>query len=142
MSDLDTPSQTGPNGTIGARDTDGPNVFALSNNHVYADQNRASFGDPALQPGPFDGGTSPADDIGTLYDFEPIQFGGPDNDMDAAIALSSTASLGNATPSDGYGTPGSAPVSATLNLPVQKYGRTTSLTTGTVSEINVILDVC
>ena len=129
-------------GTIGARVTDGVNVYALSNNHVYANQTNAAIGDPALQPGPVDGGTSPADDIGTLSDYEPILFDGSDNYMDAAIALSSTANLGNATPSDGYGTPGSALVSATLNLPVQKYGRTTSLTTGTVSEINVIVNVC
>ncbi len=129
-------------GTIGSRVTDGTSVFALSNNHVYANQNNAAIGDPALQPGPVDGGTSPADDIGTLSDYEPILFDGSDNYMDAAIALSSAANLGNATPSDGYGTPGSALVSATLNLPVQKYGRTTSLTTGTVSEINVIVNVC
>lgn len=129
-------------GTIGSRVTDGTNVFALSNNHVYADSNEATIGDPALQPGPFDGGTSPADDIGTLYDYEPIQFNGSDNYMDAAIVLSSTANLGNATPSDGYGTPSSVPVSATLNLPVQKYGRTTSLTTGLVSEINATVNVC
>jgi len=61
--------------TIGARLTDGTNVFALSNNHCYADENRASIGDPAIQPGTYDGGASPADDIGTLADFEPIIFG-------------------------------------------------------------------
>ena len=129
-------------GTIGSRVTNGTNVFALSNNHVYANSNNATIGDPALQPGPYDGGTSPADSIGALYDYEPIQFGGPNNYMDAAIALSSTANLGNATPSNGYGAPNSVPVSAALNMPVQKYGRTTSLTTGTVAEINVTVDVC
>jgi PKD repeat protein len=134
-------------GTIGFRVKDGAgNVFILSNNHVLANQNDASTGDPALQPGAYDGGTDPADRIGTLFDFEPIQFAKgrkvPKNTMDAAIALSSTTMLGYATPSDGYGTPGTTVVQPSLGLPVKKYGRTTGLTQGTVSEVNVTVDVC
>ena len=59
-------------GTIGARVTDGVNVYALSNNHVYADENNASTGDNGLQPGVVDGGVDPGDAIGTLADFMPI----------------------------------------------------------------------
>jgi len=130
-------------GTIGARVTDGTDVYALSNNHVYANQNDAAIGDAVIQPGDFDGGTSPADDIGNLFDFEPILFDGSDNIMDAAIALSSTLLLGNATPEEGgYGTPNSTTVAASLNQAVQKYGRTTKLTAGTISEINVTVNVC
>jgi hypothetical protein len=93
-------------GTVGARVTDGTNVYALSNNHVYANENLAAIGDNVLQPGAFDGGTDPADAIGTVDDFEPIVFStSANNTIDAAIALSSTANLGNSTPSDGYGTP-------------------------------------
>ena len=44
----------------------------LSNNHVLANSNDAQVGDPILQPGPYDGGT---DQIGTLADYEPIDFG-------------------------------------------------------------------
>jgi hypothetical protein len=44
-------------GTIGARVSDGQgNTYALTNNHVYADVNKASIGDNVLQPGPIDGG--------------------------------------------------------------------------------------
>lgn len=129
-------------GTIGARVTDGTDVYALSNNHVYANENEASIGDSALQPGPYDGGTDPYDKIGELYDFEPIKFDGSDNIMDAAIAISSIDLLGNATLPDGYGVPGSVPVDAYVGQPVQKYGRTTGLTQGAVSEINVIVNVC
>jgi len=134
-------------GTIGARVRDAAgNVYALSNNHIYADQNDASIGDGAIQPGAFDGGTDPADRIGTLDDFEPIEFAKrrkiPTNTMDAAIVLSSTDMLGNATPLDGYGTPSSTIASAYVNQPVKKYGRTTKLTFGQVSEINVTVDVC
>ncbi|MCH8186532.1 MAG: hypothetical protein IH862_10570, partial [Chloroflexi bacterium] len=129
-------------GTIGARVTDAAgNVFALSNNHVYAATNSANIGDAVIQPGDFDGGSSPADDIGTLADFEPIKFDGSDNTIDAAIALSSTANLGNATPSDGYGTPNSATVAATIDQEVQKYGRTTGLTKGKIDGINATVNV-
>ena len=128
-------------GTIGVRVTDGTDVYALSNNHVYADENQASIGDAVIQPGTFDGGSSPADDIGTLFAFEPIKFGGSDNVIDAAIALSSTANLGNATPSDGYGTPKSTTKVASFNLKVKKYGRTTSETKGRVTAINATVNV-
>ncbi len=131
-------------GTIGARVRDASGVvYALSNNHVYANQNDALIGDPALQPGAADGGTAPADQIGSLHAFHPIDFSGGNNTIDAAIALSSTAQLGNSTPSDdGYGTPSSATATAFVGLLVQKYGRTTRRTHGEVSEINVTVDVC
>jgi PKD repeat protein len=134
-------------GTIGFRVKDGGgNVFALSNNHIFADMNSARIGDPGLQPGAYDGGTDPADRIGTLFDFEPIRFAKrrkvPTNTMDAAIVLSSTAELGYSTPPDGYGTPGTNIVQPYVGLAVQKYGRTTRLTEGTVSEVSVTVDVC
>ncbi len=129
-------------GTIGARVTDGTNVYALSNNHVYADENSANTGDAVIQPGTFDGGSSPADDIGTLADFAPIVFStSANNEIDAAIALVPAADLSNATPSDGYGTPQSATVSAAINMKVKKYGRTTGQTKGQISAINATVDV-
>jgi hypothetical protein len=131
-------------GTIGCRvkDTSG-NVYALSNNHVYANSNKATIGDNVLQPGPYDGGQDPEDAIGTLADFEPILFNGPNNTMDAAIARSTIGEVGYATPSDGgYGTPDITPVVADIGQPVQKCGRTTGQTQGQVSELNVTVDVC
>jgi len=128
-------------GTIAARvKAASGNVYALSNNHVYANSNNASIGDGALQPGPYDGGTDPADRIGTLAAFKEINFSGGDNDIDAAIALSSTVMLGNSTLS-GY-TPTSTAVEGTLNLPVKKEGRTTGVTLGQISEVNVTVTVC
>lgn len=94
-------------GTIGARVKDSSgNVYALSNNHVYADENNASIGDNVLQPGSIDGGKEPDDAIDTLFAFEGIVFStSANNTIDAAIALSSKVNLGNVTPSDGYGKP-------------------------------------
>ena len=120
---------------------DNERVFALSNNHVYADCNEANVEDNVLQPGAYDGGVDPDDAIGTLEAFQVIDFEGDDNTIDAAIATSSTELLGNATPSDGYGTPSSAIAPAYVGLEVQKYGRTTGLTKGKVSGLNAIVNV-
>src|SRR3989454_6531500 len=143
-------------GSIGARVADAAgNVFVLSNNHVLANSNDAAIGDPALQPGPFDGGTAPADQIGTLAAFKPINFSGGTNTIDAAIALSSADNLANATPADeGYGLPNSAIYgdangdgvfddrNSLLGLAVQKYGRTTKATHGQITGINATVNVC
>jgi len=64
----------------------------LSNNHVLADSNNNRRGEDILQPGYGDGGRLPADKIGELWDFEPIEFFPPlplnqhSNYVDAAIA--------------------------------------------------------
>jgi hypothetical protein len=129
-------------GTIGARVTDGVNVYALSNNHVYADENQAAIGDNVLQPGPFDGGLNPGDAIGTLADFEPIVFSTlAGNVIDAAIASTTEDLLDNSTPQDGYGTPASTTAAASINQRVQKYGRTTGLTSGKVDAINATVNI-
>jgi len=128
-------------GTIGCRVAKDGKVYALSNNHVYADENEAAIGDPVIQPGTYDGGLSPTDDIGTLADFEPIDFSGGTNIMDAAIALCSTDTLGCATPGDGYGAPSSTVVEPELRMRVMKRGRTTGLTSGRIVGINATVDV-
>lgn len=63
-------------GTFGAvvRDRATGARLILSNNHVLANSNAASLGDPILQPGPADGGTPAADLLARLERFCPIQF--------------------------------------------------------------------
>jgi len=63
-------------GTFGTlvRDANTGQVLILSNNHVLANSNDASLGDPILQPGPIDGGQPGKDTIGTLLRFVPIDF--------------------------------------------------------------------
>ena len=144
-------------GSIGARVVDpSGNVYVLSNNHVLANSNNASIGDAELQPGAFDGGVLPTDQIGTLFAFRPINFSANGaNTIDAAIALTDPGSVDNKTPlDDGYGQPDSKifgdanddgvfdDVTALLNLPVQKYGRTTKLTHGTITGINATVSIC
>jgi hypothetical protein len=130
-------------GTLGARVTDGKNVYALSNNHVFAAVNTANIGDGIIQPGSADGGSDPADRVGTLYAYQPVDFtSGSTNTIDAALALTSAANVGTSTPPDGYGTPSSVTTQAYLGQAVQKYGRTTGLQLGTVEGIDVSVDVC
>ncbi len=130
-------------GTIACRVKDSAgNVYALSNNHVYANENLASLGDDVIQPGTFDKGSLPDDYIGTLSDFEPIVFSRrARNEIDAAIAISTVDELGTATPTGGYGTPNSTIVEAFIGQQVQKFGRTTELTTGEVTGVNATVIV-
>jgi hypothetical protein len=130
-------------GTLGARVTNGTSVFILSNNHVLANSNNAQLGDPILQPGAFDGGNAPGDVIGTLHDFYPFKFGSETNTMDAALALVGPNEVSGSTP-DGaaYGAPSTTTQVATVGMGVQKYGRTTGHTFGTVAEVNVTVSVC
>jgi hypothetical protein len=132
-------------GTIGARVTDGEHVYALSNNHVLAAVNQGREGDPFLQPGVADGGHDPDDAIGTLAEYEPIEFCQafvcPENRIDAALALTTKDELGNATPDGGYGTPRRRTEEVKLGMTVQKYGRTTGLTVGRVTGVHATIDV-
>lgn len=51
-----------------------PSTVRLSNNHVYARSDKASFNEPILQPSPMDGGT-PEDDSGKLVGKVPVDDG-------------------------------------------------------------------
>ncbi|MFA0771054.1 MAG: hypothetical protein REDVDVYQ_001574 [Candidatus Fervidibacter sp.] len=111
--------------------------FILSNNHVLADNNAAKFGDPILQPGPFDGGkNTPSYRIAQLSAFVPINFNGRPNSVDAAIAETDTSqvqpvlcSIGTV---DGIG-------AIRNGLLVQKHGRTTGRTQGLIVGVHETL---
>ena len=116
-------------------------VHILSNNHVLANSNAASIGDPILQPGPHDGGTYPRDMIARLSRFVPILFNDPNryNLVDAALALPTDqrnviASIVALEIPNGTR-------EATLNLDVVKSGRTTQTTAGKVTAIDATVAV-
>ena len=73
-------------GTLGAVviDNTDKSQCILSNNHVMARENAAALGEMIVQPGVFDAGSSPADDIATLKRFVTINATG--NTVDCAIA--------------------------------------------------------
>lgn len=119
-------------GTLGCFIETGGGMCLLSNNHVLADEDRARKGDPIVQPAPYDGGTVPADVIGTLDDVEPLAVGAP-NTMDAATAVLADA-VGFDPVLAGVGTlAGVTDVDGTER--VAKIGRTTGLTHGRIVRI-------
>jgi hypothetical protein len=126
-------------GTIGAVLVRGGQRFLLSANHVFARQNQAALGEPIVQPSRPDASAAcdpspPRNMVAQLSDFEPLRFDGTDNTIDAAIALlTSDAACG--TLPEFYGAPG-APIAAVAGTPIQKVGRTTGLTHGTITGIN------
>jgi hypothetical protein len=132
-------------GTLGAR-LKGANgsYYALSNNHVFAVENLAKTGDPIIQPGQADNGcrSTAADQIGTLAGYVALNFSRKGtNTVDAAAAAVTTGTVGSQTPSNGYGTPSSTIKTAALNMTVQKYGRTTVLTHGSVTGVDATIKV-
>lgn len=125
-------------GTLGyfcrsVRQGDDPaQACVLSNNHIYANLNRAQPGDPLYQPGPLDGGGA-ADHFADLARFVPLQLDGTTpNRVDAAI--------GNLLPN----VPSNLEVcsigkiagttSAVEDMAVRKHGRTTGYAEGTVTD--------
>ncbi len=67
-------------------------VFILSNNHVLADSNAGEVGDPIYQPGSADGGTA-VDQIATLAEFEPLDFGNSQPECKVAETLARVLNL-------------------------------------------------
>ena len=109
----------------------------LSNNHVLADENRATLGDPIRQPGPFDGGASPQDDFATLSKFETLTTTGK-NLLDGAVAVLSENASGDFDALTGLGTlNGVRPDPLDGDEIVFKIGRTTGVTRGRVSAFEI-----
>lgn len=121
--------------------------YILSNNHVLANSNEASLGDPVLQPGPFDGGTDPADRIARLSRFIPITFDPPvsralhKNLVDSAIAGGEFHDLDREIYWVGYVRGWRPRAKVAVGTVVQKTGRTTNYTVGRITTVNATVDV-
>jgi len=129
-------------GTVGCIVTQGCHTLMLSNNHVIADSNMGFIGERILQPGPFDGGRDPYDQIGTLFDYVNITMStSASNRVDAALALVDGSDFTNTTLSDGYGQPKSDWLVPQAGMNVMKSGRTTGYTEGVITGINAMVNV-
>ncbi|SEF00641.1 hypothetical protein [Ruania alba] len=119
-------------GTLGAfvTDVDG-SLFALSNWHVLAGSPRAESGDAVLQPGPADGGEQ-ADRVGTLDMTVPLAPGQVAT-VDAALARLDETTVDSTYPVG----PVESATSAVGGERVGKIGRTTAVTAGRVSAIEL-----
>jgi hypothetical protein len=121
-------------------------LMILSNNHVLANCNAAAINDPIVQPGSLDGGRAPQDTIAILERFRPLNFSGGSNLVDAATAWAWPdrvrkelvyVSRGQLV----YFNVGSVPVAAKIGLAVGKSGRTTQLTSGSITSVAVTVNV-
>ena len=129
-------------GTIGVRVRNGDNYYALSCNHVWGRLNAAQVGESILQPASSEVGCAKnlTDVVATVAALEPIvHLSTASNLMDVTLVATTTYEMSNSTPGDGYGIPSSTPVDPVVGMSVQKYGRTTGLTKGKISAINVTL---
>jgi hypothetical protein len=120
-------------GTLGA--IVGAN-FLLSNNHVLADEDRAREGDAILQPGRADGGRARGDTVARFERAVRLRKSG--NRVDAALARIDDGVAFDAARLRGLGALG-APRAEPLRPGdrVAKLGRTTGMTRGVVSAIEV-----
>jgi hypothetical protein len=73
-------------GTFGCLVRRGSEIFILSNNHVLANVNQAQLGDAIIQPGRYDGGTA-ADQVATLAEYIPLDFGGGGSECNIASGV-------------------------------------------------------
>jgi len=79
-------------GTFGCLVHRGNEIFILSNNHVLANVNMGKPGDPIIQPGRYDGGTI-ADQVATLAEYVPIDFGGTNSECNIASSIADVLSF-------------------------------------------------
>lgn len=140
-------------GTIGFRVTISGEQYVVSNNHVFADENQAQYS-TIVQPGTYDNSCNLSTPYATLSGWVNIVFStSASNYADVAWAKvdpnnGRVVEDGTPDPSmGGYGDPGHVPhpdamditnlnaLGNLVDLPVQKYGRTTSHTKGVVTGI-------
>lgn len=118
-------------------------AMILSNNHVLADENRAKIGDPIIQPGAYDHGTVPADVVGHLVNFEPLNTSRP-NLVDCAVADVAAGIDIVSDAIDGIGPlRGVAAAAPQTHDSVAKTGRTTGTTKAQVTAVeldNIVID--
>jgi len=126
-------------GTIGAfaKERKSGNVVILSNNHVLANENAAKAGDAIIQPGDFDNGKRPKDTVAKLAKFVKLTPNGA-NLLDAAIARVQKSIDFDAQKYQGIGAlAGVRGDPLVPGVAVAKVGRTTGLTRGRITAIEV-----
>jgi hypothetical protein len=147
-------------GTLGSLVTRGGTQYILGNNHVLARSDSAAVGDPIVQPGLIDAGSTPntkcdktqATTVANLTEFVNLESedqNASSSNIDAAIAqvipgLVDTAGnilyLGGTTDANNVPVPGApnagSGVTAFLGMSVAKSGRSTGLTCSTVLAVD------
>jgi hypothetical protein len=133
-------------GTLGSlvKDTNG-NMYILSNNHVLARSNAGKAGETIMQRGYVD--TVPVCsktgtiNVAHLSKFVKLNFSGGNNTVDAAIAKIISGQVSSTGRILEIGTLSATTLSPSVGLKVEKSGRTTAMTKGTIGAINVTVNV-
>jgi hypothetical protein len=128
-------------GTLGSLVTAGGTQYVLSNNHVLARQDQAVPGEDISQPGLIDNGCQIAT---VVADFTAaVQLG--TNNVDCAIAAVRAGLMDSTGFIEGLngtgGQPSTSIAAPSVGMAVQKSGRTTAHTTGTIGSINTNVKV-
>jgi hypothetical protein len=124
-------------GTLGCfvRQRDGV-LGLLSNNHVLAGENAGQVGDPIIQPGTRDRGATPDDTVASLASFVTLRALEP-NRVDCAVATVVDGCDFDPRQLVSGRLEGIAAEEDTVNREVEKLGRTSKATRGTVTLIEV-----
>jgi hypothetical protein len=129
-------------GTLGALVQRGSTYYVLSNNHILARTNMGKIGEEISQPGLIDYNCVAYQTVAHLSDFEPISFARrTTNVVDAAIAEIVPREVRMNGDILDIGQISRSTVPPTIGLPVQKSGRTTGHTLGTIAAIDVTVSV-
>jgi hypothetical protein len=123
-------------GTLGSLLTGGGTQYALSNNHVLARVDQATAGEDISQPGLIDNGCQPATIVADFTRAVPLG-----NNVDCAIAAIRAGQMDSTGFIEGIGTISSVVKPPAVGLAVEKSGRTTGTTTGTIASINTSVSV-
>jgi hypothetical protein len=133
-------------GTLGSLVTDGANKYILSNYHVFeadivsgGNSRVATTGDYVIQPGLIDVSCNAANaqNVGTLV----VRHSLPNNNVDCAIAQIISGMVQTDGRILGIGTISKTPIAAAVGMSVKKAGRTTGLTTSSISGLNGTISV-
>ena len=108
----------------------------LSNNHVLARQDRANTGENISQPGLIDNGCQPAAIVADYTAAVPLG-----NNVDCALAGLRSGKMDSTGFIEGIGTISSNVKAPAIGLAVEKSGRTTGTTTGTIDSIHTSVNV-
>jgi hypothetical protein len=124
-------------GTLGSLLTDGTgSYYILSNNHVLARSDAASSGEDISQPGLVDNQCRAPRTVAHLTAFPSLS-----SNVDAAIAQLVSGTMNTTGNIQDIGTISSTPITATLGMDVQKSGRTTGQTFGSVQSTDTDVSV-
>lgn len=119
-------------GTLGGLISDGTNLYILSNNHVLARNNQAGGGEDVSQPGLIDNNCRPGTIVADVAAYPEL---GSSN-VDAAIATLRNSAMDERGTIMDIGVPSATTVAPAVGMGVQKSGRTTGRTAGTIGAVN------